>query len=213
MRPGFFVGFGINMMGLDSTRKVTREFADNLTESGAESLLIRTNELLNGLGIWGYVVGGFVRDTLLGRHTLDIDIAVTADAPEVARRVAEGLAGKYVLLDEVFGVARVIATGADVTDRSWQLDFSSCEGNIEQDLARRDFTINAMAINIDELVRDCRKARLIDPFDGCEDLDQSIIRSIREEAFKDDPLRLLRAVRLAAELDYSIAEDTREQIQ
>jgi poly(A) polymerase len=200
------------MMGFNSTKKVTREFTNNLNQSGAGPLLVQTNELLNRIGVRGYMVGGFVRDIMLDRPTLDIDIAVMSSAPEVARQVAEALAGKYVLLDEIFGIARVIVPRSDVADRSWQLDFSSCPGDIEQDLARRDFTINAMAIIIDELVHDCRNAGLIDPYKGCEDLDLGLIRSIKAESFEDDPLRLLRVVRLGAELNFRIDEETEAQI-
>ncbi len=201
------------MMGLDSAKKVGKEFSENLTESRAGPLLTRASELLNELSVRGYVVGGFVRDTLLGRPTLDIDMAVEADTPEVARQVAKGLDAKYVLLDEIFGVARIIVTGVGTTGEQWQLDFSSCEGNIEQDLARRDFTINAMAIDIKELVKDCHRAHLIDPLNGCEDIDRCIVRSIRGEAFEEDAVRLLRAVRLAAELGFRIDRDTETQIR
>jgi poly(A) polymerase len=144
---------------------------------------------------------------------LDIDIAVTADALEVARRVADGLAAKYVLMDEIFSVARVIVTGISTAGEQWQLDFSSCKGDIEQDLARRDFTINAMAIDIDQLVKDSRSARLIDPFNGCEDLDRGVIRSVSEEVFEEDAVRLLRAVHLAAELGFHIDGDSEAQIR
>ena len=178
-------------MGLDSTKKVRKELSDNLAESGAAPLLTRTNGLLNEFGVRGYVVGGFVRDTLLGRTTPDIDIAVAADAPEIARRMADSLAGKYILLDEIFGVARVIVTDTSAGGEHWQLDFSSCEGDIEQDLARRDFTINAMAIDMGELVTDYRGARLIDPFNGCEDLDRGVVRSVKAEVFEEDAIRLL----------------------
>jgi poly(A) polymerase len=201
------------MMGLGITRKVRKELSDNLNNSEAMPLIARTSRLLDGFGVRGYLVGGFVRDTLLGRTTLDIDIAVTAGAPEVARRVADGLAGKYILLDEIFGVARVVISGAGAAGEQWQLDFSSCEGDIEQDLARRDFTINAIAIDMNELVQDCRKAHLIDPFNGCEDLDRRVVCSVRGEVFEEDAVRLLRAVRLAAELGFHIDGDTETQIR
>jgi poly(A) polymerase len=201
------------MMGLGITRKVRKQLANNLTKSGAIPLLERTSGLLDEFGVRGYLVGGFVRDTLLDQATLDIDIAVAADAPEVARRVADDLAGKYILLDEIFGVARVVINGAGSTGEQWQLDFSSCEGDIEQDLARRDFTIDAMAVDMNELVKDCRGAHLIDPFNGCEDLDQRVVRSVGGEAFKEDAVRLLRAVRLAAELSFRIDRETEAQIR
>ncbi|UCB43287.1 MAG: CCA tRNA nucleotidyltransferase [Dehalococcoidales bacterium] len=200
------------MMGLDLTKKVGKEFFENLAESGAMPLLTETSGLLSEFDVRGYVVGGFVRDTLLGRTTLDIDIAVATDALEVACRVADALNSKYVLLDETFGVARVIVTGVHAVDEPWQLDFSSYEGDIEQDLARRDFTIDAMAIDIDQLIKDSRSVRLIDPFNGCEDLDRGVVRSVSESAFEADTVRLLRAVRLAAELGFSVDCDTEVQI-
>jgi poly(A) polymerase len=136
-----------------------------------------------------------------------------ADAPEVARQVADSLAAKYILLDETLGVARVIVAGVNTAGEQWQLDFSSCEGDIEQDLARRDFTINAMAINMGELVNDCRGARLIDPFNGGEDLDRYVVRSIRAEVFEEDAIRLLRAARLTAELGFHTDGGTETQIR
>jgi len=209
----FSMGIGSKMMGLDLNKKVRKESLDNLTESGAMPLLIRTSEILSESGVRGYVVGGLVRDTLLGRATPDIDIAVNADALEIARRLADALSGKYVLLDETFGVARVIAAEEKMTGKPWQLDFSSYEGDIEQDLARRDFTVDALAIDIDQLVKDSRSVWLIDPFNGCGDLDQKLVRSVSEGVFGADAVRLLRAVRLAAELGFTIDGDTEMQIR
>jgi len=200
-------------MGLDLTRRLNQDFVGNLTQSGAMPLLSRTSGLLNEFGVQGYVVGGFVRDTLLGRTTLDIDVAVAADALDVARRVADSLDGKYVLLDDTFGVARVLIVDEETSEGPWQLDFSSYEGNIEQDLTRRDFTINAMAIDIDQLVKDSRNARLIDPYNGCKDLDRKVVRGVSETVFEADAVRLLRSVRLAAELGFSIEGDTGIQIR
>jgi poly(A) polymerase len=209
----FFHRVGNKMMGLDLTKKAGKEFFGNLADSGAVPVLSRVGGLLNESGVRGYVVGGFVRDTLLGRTTPDIDIAVAADALEIARRVADALNGKYVLLDEAFGVARVIFAEEKAAEGHWQLDFSSYEGDIEQDLARRDFTIDAMAIDIGHLIEESRNVRLIDPYDGCEDLERRVVRGVGEAIFEADAVRLLRAVRLAAELGFSIDSDTEYQIR
>src|SRR3990170_3176877 len=108
-------------------------------------LLTRLSDFLDGQNIESYLVGGWVRDALLGRDTADIDIAVDSDALKVASRIAEAFGGKYVLLDKDNKVARVMLVneGAGSVGVPRQLDFSTFEGAIRQDLARRDFTINA----------------------------------------------------------------------
>ena len=176
-------------------------------QPSASSLLTRVNQFLTEQGIKSYLIGGLVRDMRLGRDTADIDIAVSADALEIAPKVATALGGKYVLLDEVNRIGRVVLSSKDT---KWELDFSTIEGSIEQDLARRDFTIDAMAI---ELETAFQSPVLIDPFQGFDDLRQGIIRVVAETAFPSDPVRLLRAVRLAAELDFRIESQTETLIQ
>jgi poly(A) polymerase len=179
-------------------------------ESRRPSILATVSKLLTGQGIKSYLVGGFVRDVLLKRDTADIDIAVIGNALEIAPRVAAALGGKYILLDEINMVCRVI-----VADEEGQreLDFSTVENNIEQDLARRDFTIDAMAIDLSQLGEDYTEAQLIDPFHGWKDLHQGVVRAVTRTAFEADAARLLRAVRLAAELSFSIAQETESLIQ
>ncbi len=169
------------------------------------SLLTRIHHSLAERGIAAYLAGGMVRDLLLGRETEDIDLAVAHDALEVASRLAAGLGGRYISLDEENGVGRVVL---DVAGRKWELDFTTIEGSIEQDLARRDFTIDAMAIKLEEIIRNPQSPALIDPFHGQQDLSRGVIRVVSESAFPADPARLLRAVRLAAELSFAIHEDT-----
>jgi len=176
-------------------------------------LLGKVNKLLAEQGIRSYLVGGFVRDALLGRDTVDIDIALAADALEVAPGVATAFGGRYVLLDEVNRVGRVILPIEEATKGQWKLDFTTVKGNIEQDLARRDFTIDAMAVDLRELAEDYAAIQLIDPFHGRSDLEQGMIRAVTDTAFELDPLRLLRAVRLAAELGFSIDNETEPLIQ
>ena len=110
-------------------------------------MLARVSTFLAEQGIQSYVVGGFVRDVLLGRDVADIDIAVVSDALEIAPRVAAALTGKYIPLDRVNGVGRVVLFNEEVssTGEQWNLDFSTLKGDIEQDLAHRDFTVDAMA--------------------------------------------------------------------
>jgi len=170
-------------------------------------LLTKVSHFLTKQGVKSYLVGGLVRDVLLGRETADIDIAVASDALEIAPQVATAFGGKYVLLDEINRVGRVVVTSE--ADR-WEFDFSTFEGNIEQDLARRDFTIDAMAVDLSQL---SKGFQLIDPFNGLSDLRQGVIRTVSETAFQSDAVRLLRAVRLAAELGFSIDTQTESLIR
>ena len=177
------------------------------------SILDSLGGYLAGRDIESYLVGGFIRDTLLGRDTADIDIAVAADALDIASEVADAFGGKYVPLDELNRVGRVI-TGKSGHSEAVQLklDFSTFQGTIEQDLARRDFTIDAMAVNL-EILGESSADIIIDPFDGREDLQQEVIRAVSETSFSSDAVRLLRAVRLAAELGFSIDKQTGVAIQ
>ncbi|MDO8578371.1 MAG: HD domain-containing protein [Dehalococcoidales bacterium] len=177
-----------------------------LTEPTIGYVLARVNDFLSEKRIEAYLVGGIVRDALLGRETADIDIAVAADALDVAEKTANALEGHYVLLDKQNRIGRVVLD-------EWELDFSTFEGTIEQDLARRDFTVNAMAINLHHLLEEAADAQLIDPFKGRDDLRRGVIRAVKEDIFTADPARLLRAVRHAAELDFKIEKSTVTLIQ
>jgi poly(A) polymerase len=189
----------------------------------------------------GYIVGGFIRDWLLGRETNDIDIAVSGAALTIAREVAGEIGGKFVLLDDVNDVARVVVIEDEQTrgtsqnqesrGAEWHFDFSPFAGDIESDLARRDFTINAMALELSQFVTASTAPdtsprisanpraekrfplKLIDPFSGREDLRDKLVRGVSEQIFEADAARLLRAVRLAAELDFTIEPDTESLIR
>jgi poly(A) polymerase len=212
------------------------------TKSGKlVATLAKISHLLDIENKQGYIVGGFIRDWLLGRKTNDIDIAVSGDAVTIAREVAGEMGGKFVLLDDINEVARVVVikdkqtTGISQSQEShgaeWHFDFSPFTGDIETDLARRDFTINAMALELSQFITAStatktasRKSaslltekqssvKLIDPFSGREDLKDKIVRAVSEQIFEDDAARLLRAVRLAAELDFTIEPDTESLIR
>ncbi|MEG6616566.1 HD domain-containing protein [Peptococcaceae bacterium 1198_IL3148] len=157
---------------------------------------------LHDYGATGYIVGGFVRDRLLQIDTNDLDIVVDKDVFVVSRAVAEKLAGTLIVLDRENQVARVAIK--QQSGRTLHLDFSALKGaTIEEDLKHRDFTINAMAI---PLMGDGNQ--LIDDVQGRSDLKAKKIRMVSPQAFAADPLRILRALRLAAHLDMEIDEAT-----
>ena len=143
-----------------------------------------------------WVIGGTLRDLLLGRTVHDIDIALTLPALEAARALADGLGGSYVPLDEGHAVARVVLRDGTV------LDLASLRApTLEGDLRARDFTANAMAA---PLLPDGALGPLIDPLGGQADIRAGRLRLCGERAFSDDPLRMLRAARLAARLEWSL---------
>lgn len=152
-----------------------------------------------------YLTGGFVRDALMGRATSDIDVVIGGKAMELAREIADILGGRYVPLDQANEIARVVLPG----EKPLHLDFATMRGSIEEDLALRDFTIDAIALNL----REMDEPVFIDPFGGLRDLEEGVVRAISEEAFLRDPARLLRALRLGAELGFSIDGETKTQIE
>jgi poly(A) polymerase len=137
----------------------------------------------------GWVVGGTVRDALLGRPIRDVDLAVAGEAEPAARAVARALGGPVFPLSEAFGAWRAI-DGA----RRFVCDVSPLQGEtIEADLARRDFTVNAMAVPLEG-------GEVLDPHGGAADLEARVLRVVGPQSYRNDPLRPLRLVRLAAEL-------------
>jgi tRNA nucleotidyltransferase/poly(A) polymerase len=161
---------------------------------------------LQSRSVRAYLVGGYVRDRLLGRESHDVDFAVEGDALGLARAVADWMRGSFVLLDDERSVGRVVTR--DEHGRRLFVDFAVLQGkDINVDLSRRDFTIDAIALDINDL------SRFIDPYDGRGDLEAGLVRAVSEAAFRDDPLRTLRAVRLAAELGLRIEPRTEELIR
>jgi poly(A) polymerase len=137
-----------------------------------------------------WVVGGAVRDRLLGRPVADVDLAVDGDVRPLARRLARHTGGPAFELSDTFGGWRVIAP-----DRRWHVDLMPLQGgSLEEDLSRRDFTVNAMAERLDA-------GALVDPHHGADDLAARQLRMVSPAAFDDDPLRVLRLARFACELD------------
>lgn len=181
-------------------------------ETETSSLLATVNNLLAEQGIKSYLVGGVIRDLFLKRDTADIDIALAGDALEIAPRLADAIGGKFIRLDEANKVGRVVLKDKKAPSGGrWQLDFAAFDGSIEQDLGRRDFTIDAMAVNLDEMAKG--DISLIDPFNGKADLKDKVVRAVSDRVFSSDAARLLRAVRLAAELDFTIDGKTEALIK
>jgi tRNA nucleotidyltransferase/poly(A) polymerase len=147
----------------------------------------RIRELLGDEDAW--VVGGAVRDELLRRPVLDVDVACAAPR-DAANRFARRFGGSAFPLSERHGAWRVVVDGAAET-----VDFTPVGEGIDADLATRDFTFNAIAVPVRTWVPH-------DPYDGREDLEAGVIRAVSESIFTDDPLRLLRAVRFEDELGF-----------
>ncbi len=148
------------------------------------------------LGLQSYVVGGCLRDLVLGREVNDVDIAVAGGAEKVSRRFAKECSGTFFWLDQERGHTRVIIKGGDETVT---FDFAPLRGeDIFADLALRDFTINSLAVPLQG------EAALIDPLGGAADIRAKVVRRCSASAFRDDPLRLVRAFRFAATLGFRI---------
>lgn len=179
-----------------------------------------TKSLLHTIGRIGmetdtpvYAVGGFVRDTLLNHPIREIDFVVVGDGPSFARKLKEALHGRSFVVYSKFGTA-------SFTVEHFKLEFVSArkesyrndsrkpdikKTSLEEDLTRRDFTINAMAMHLDQK----NIGSIIDPFNGLKDLDKKIIRTPlkAESTFSEDPLRMMRAARFAGQLLFAIDDD------
>lgn len=150
-----------------------------------------------------YLVGGAVRDMLLNRLSPDLDFALPSGGIAIARKVAAQLNANFMVLDEERDTGRVIASDEDGT-RIF-LDFAAYRAgsSLEADLRARDFTINALAF-------DLHANSIFDPLDGANDIRAKLIRACAPSSLEDDPLRILRAIRLAASLGFQIDKSTRE---
>lgn len=172
------------------------------------------SEIAEEEGVEAYVIGGYVRDLLLHRPSKDIDVVVHGSGIALAEKAAERLGGLHVSVFKNFGTAMFRYKGMEVEfvgarRESYRADSRKPiveEGSIDDDQKRRDFTINALAISLNR----ADYGELIDPFGGVEHLEQRIIRTPLEPGitFSDDPLRMMRAVRFASQLNFRIEENT-----
>ena len=152
-----------------------------------------------------YLVGGAVRDLLLEKPSHDFDFVLPSKAMATARRVANALGAAFYPLDESRDVGRVILN--EGLERA-TLDFIAWQGaDIDSDLAARDLTINAMAIDLRH------PEALLDPLGGVADLTARRVRACSQNAFRTDPVRVLRAIRMAASFDMKIDKGTRQAMR
>jgi len=156
---------------------------------------------LNQLPATAYLVGGSVRDALLQRYKtpFDLDFVLPDKTIETAKEIANKYDAGFVVLDREREIARVVFPEGT-------LDFARQEGaSLATDLKRRDFTINAIAFN-------SKSGQLVDPLGGVADLKRKTLRMVSANNLEDDPLRLLRAYRQAAQLDFTVEEKTQQAI-
>lgn len=147
-----------------------------------------------------WLVGGGVRDALLGRDVVDVDVVVAGSARTVARSLARGVDAHVFQLSDRYGGWRVIAK-----DRGWQTDVVECRAEtIEGDLLLRDFTANALAMPLESL------ESVVDPTGGLADIAAGVLRVVGPAAFRDDPVRTMRLPRQASELGFAIDSSTGE---
>lgn len=188
-----------------------RDLLERLS-SPTRKLLLRIGRLAARRAETVYLVGGTVRDLVLGRPGEDLDVVVVGDGMDLAQALARAMRGKLTRY-HAFQTARIDLPGGlrvDVATARGE-DYPRPgglprvrAGSLEEDLARRDFTINAVA----SCLLPDRFGELADPFDGLADIDRGLIRFLHEGSFVDDPTRMLRALRFALRFDYELEERT-----
>lgn len=188
----------------------------NLSQAVQDEVFRQLSEAGKRVGLRTYVVGGFVRDLLLGQKVKDIDVVVEGRGIDVAQSFAQAAGASEVRIFENFGTAMVRYEDFEVEfvgarKESYRRNSRKPiveEGSLYDDQLRRDFTINAMSISLNEE----DYGELIDPFEGQEDLKLGIIRTPTDPdvTFSDDPLRMLRGIRFATRLNFMIEEETLE---
>jgi len=180
------------------------------------------------LQVEAYLIGGFVRDKIIGRATKDADVVCVGDGIKLAKEVAKRFNPvPHVSVFKTYGTAHIkVASGGEVLDGAFDLEFVGARresykyhsrnpevtpGSLEDDQLRRDFTMNALAISLNAT----NYGKLIDPFGGVDDLKRKIIKTPLDplQTFSDDPLRMMRAIRFATQLNFSIESKTLQAIK
>jgi poly(A) polymerase len=165
------------------------------------------DSVVQNLNISAYLCGGTVRDLLLNRPLRDVDVVLSDRVFEAAQMFRSKMNAPYFVLDEERQVARVVCGGGN-----W--DFTGFrDRTIEGDLQKRDFTINALAIPWNDFYPSRSLQNIVDPFGGVSDLGLRLIRTVTSDSLPDDPLRMLRAFRIQAELQFELDPGINRQIE
>lgn len=183
----------------------------NLADRLRDPVFRRVGRIADAMGREIYVVGGYVRDLLLGRPSKDIDFVTVGSGVELARAVAADLGRKaHLAIYANYGTAQVKTPGLELEfvgarRESYHRESRNPiveDGTLQDDISRRDFTVNAMAISLNEATF----GNLVDMFDGLADLRRGVIVTPLDPdiTFSDDPLRMLRAIRFATQLQFRI---------
>ena len=157
-----------------------------------------------------YLVGGYLRDSLAGVPSNDLDVVINGSPKELAKELADRVGSTYSTLDRDNQVYRVPLRS--VKGSNCHVDIARLRGTVEDDLSRRDFTVDAIALPLEEWYSTEWWEKVIDPFDGRGDIRAKNVRALKPSVFQEDPIRLLRAVRLAARLSFKIEEETAQFI-
>lgn len=191
----------------------------NFTDKLVSPVFLEMSKAADELGAECYVIGGYVRDIIIGRESKDIDVVCVGSGIALAEKLAQNLGeGVYVNVFKNFGTAQVICGEMEIefvgarkeSYRSESRKPIVEDGTLEDDQNRRDFTINALGISLNSKTF----GELVDPFDGVKDIKRKTIRTPLEPGitFSDDPLRMMRAIRFASQLNFDIAPDTFDAI-
>ncbi len=180
----------------------------------SEKIFAKASELADRLDVKIYLVGGYVRDLILKRNNKDIDILVVGDGPSFARKISELLGIENITIFKNFGTAYFSYEGYEFEFVGARKESYSREsrkpvvtdGSFEDDISRRDFTINTIALSLNK----SNFGELIDLYDGLKHIESKLIKTPLNAGvtFNDDPLRIMRAFRFAAQLDFKIDDET-----
>jgi poly(A) polymerase len=200
-------------------------FSDTLDKNPIFEIVAREAD---ALGLRAYVIGGFVRDLVLGRPSKDIDVVCLGSGIALAEAVGKALKTNVSVFPN-FGTAMLRTNPPEQGEQAWEVEFVGARkesyrtesrkpivenGTLEDDQNRRDFTINAMGISLNRKSGDTPYGELIDPFEGLKDIKRKLIRTPLnpDVTFSDDPLRMMRAIRFASQLGFDIEPDTFDAI-
>jgi len=178
---------------------------EGIPASGRRALTVLVEMAGHARPVW--LVGGALRELVSGRAAGDLDLAVAGGSLDLGRHVADRLGAAFVVLDAAHGAGRVLGRSDDVALDLVDLRAPTLEG----DLRGRDFTVNALAAPIGDLLRDGR-AEIVDPTGGLSDLEQGLVRVCSSTAIADDPVRALRGVRLAMRAGWRLTPETETAI-